>query len=135
MIKPDACPVLEFINNINRTFIIPVYQRNYSWKTEHCEKLFDDLMESHRSGKVHYFGNVVFYASYTDYTTGYAELTLIDGQQRITTVMLLLAAIRDVFHDDNITETYLINNRGREKNRVKLKQIETDRGIYESMKK
>ena len=133
MIKPDACPVLEFINNINRTFIIPVYQRNYSWKTEHCEKLFDDLMESHRSGKVHYFGNVVFYASYTDYTTGYAELTLIDGQQRITTVMLLLAAIRDVFHDDNITETYLINNRGREKNRVKLKQIETDRGIYESI--
>ena len=133
MIKPDALPVLEFINRSDRTFTIPVYQRNYSWRTEHCEKLFDDLVESFRTGKVHYFGNVVYYASYTDYATGYAELTLIDGQQRITTIMLLIAAIRDVFHDDELTETYLINNRGREKNRVKLKQIESDRGIYESI--
>lgn len=133
MIKPDACPILDFIIGLYKTFTIPVYQRNYSWSTEHCEKLFDDLLESHHTGKVHYFGNVVYYATSTDYATGYAELALIDGQQRITTIMLLLAAIRDVFHDESITETYLINNRGTEKNRVKLKQIESDRNVYESI--
>lgn len=133
MIKPDACPILDFIIGINKTFTIPVYQRNYSWRTEHCEKLFDDLLESRRTGKVHYFGNVVFYEANTNYATGYAELVLIDGQQRITTVMLLLAAIRDVFHDEEITATYLVNSRGDERNKVKLKQIESDRNVYESI--
>ena len=133
MILPTATPILDFINVTNRAFIIPVYQRNYSWKTEHCEKLFEDLLDSLKTGKHHYFGNVVYYSSFVDNATGYTEIALIDGQQRITTVMLLLAAIRDVFKDENITETYLVNSRGNEKNRVKLKQIETDRTIYEAI--
>lgn len=133
MILPTATPILEFINNTNRSFIIPVYQRNYSWKAEHCEKLFEDLLDSLQTGKRHYFGNVVYYSSFIDNATGYTELTLIDGQQRITTIMLLLSAIRDVFKDDNITETYLVNNRGNEKNRIKLKQIESDRTTYEAI--
>lgn len=125
--------ILEFINNANRTFVIPVYQRNYSWKVENCEKLFDDLLHSTKTSKNHYFGNVVYYPVWADYASGYAELALIDGQQRITTVMLLLAAMRDVFNDDAITETYLVNSRGQEKNRVKLKQIESDRVVYEAI--
>ena len=133
MILPTATPILEFINNTNRTFVIPVYQRNYSWKAEHCEKLFDDLIDSLKTGKRHYFGNVVYYSSFVNNATGYSELTLIDGQQRVTTIMLLLAAIRDVYNDNDITDTYLVNSRGDEKNRVKLKQIESDRVIYEAI--
>lgn len=133
MILPTATPILEFINNTNRTFVIPVYQRNYSWKAEHCEKLFDDLIDSLKTGKRHYFGNVVYYSSFVNNATGYSELTLIDGQQRVTTVMLLLAVIRDVYNDNDITDTYLINSRGNEKNRIKLKQIESDRVIYDAI--
>jgi hypothetical protein len=135
--KPDATSILSFINSVDKTFVIPVYQRNYSWSAEECGKLFEDLLDSMKTGKRHYFGNIVFYAKETNAWAGYSELILIDGQQRVTTTMLLLAAIRDVEEDENkrarITNTYLLNRNSDTKERVKLKQIETDRDIYESI--
>ena len=135
--KPDATSILSFINSADKTFVIPVYQRNYSWSAEECGKLFEDLLESMKNGKRHYFGNIVFYAKETNAWAGYSELILIDGQQRVTTTMLLLAAIRDVEENENkrarITNTYLLNRNSDTKERVKLKQIETDRDIYESI--
>lgn len=135
--KPDATSILSFINSADKTFVIPVYQRNYSWSAEECGKLFEDLLDSMKTGKRHYFGNIVFYAKETNAWAGYSELILIDGQQRVTTTMLLLAAIRDVEEDENkrtrITNTYLLNRNSDTKERVKLKQIETDRDIYESI--
>ena len=135
--KPDATSILSFINSADKTFVIPVYQRNYSWSAEECSKLFEDLLDSMKTGKRHYFGNIVFYAKETNAWAGYSELILIDGQQRVTTTMLLLAAIRDVEEDENkrtrITNTYLLNRNSDTKERVKLKQIETDRDIYESI--
>ena len=114
-----------------------IYQRNYSWDKDNCEKLFSDLLDSLDSGKKHYFGNIVYYAISTDFASGYSELALIDGQQRITTIMLLLAALRDLAPDDvtknNIQSTYLTNPQSNEQNRVKLKQIESDRDIYEAI--
>ena len=135
--KPDATSILSFINSADKTFVIPVYQRNYSWSAEECGKLFEDLLDSMKTGKRHYFGNIVFYAKETNAWAGYSELILIDGQQRVTTVMLLLAAIRDVEDDEKkrawITNTYLLNRNSDTKERVKLKQIESDRDIYESI--
>lgn len=135
--KPDATSILSFINSADKTFVIPVYQRNYSWSAEECGKLFEDLLDSMKTGKRHYFGNIVFYAKETNAWAGYSELILIDGQQRVTTTMLLLAAIRDVEEDENkrarITNTYLLNRNSDTKERVKLKQIESDRDIYESI--
>lgn len=135
--KPDATSILSFINSADKTFVIPVYQRNYSWSAEECGKLFEDLLDSMKTGKRHYFGNIVFYAKETNAWAGYSELILIDGQQRVTTTMLLLAAIRDVEEDEvkraRITNTYLLNRNSDTKERVKLKQIETDRDIYESI--
>ena len=129
--------ILDFISATKRTFIIPVYQRNYSWDKDNCEKLFSDLIDSLKSGKKHYFGNIVYYAISTDFASGYSELALIDGQQRVTTIMLLLAAIRDLSDDEklkeNIQVTYLTNPQSTEQNRVKLKQIESDRGVYEAI--
>lgn len=129
--------ILEFISATKRTFIIPVYQRNYSWDKDNCEKLFSDLIDSLESGKKHYFGNIVYYAISTDFASGYSELALIDGQQRVTTIMLLLAALRDLSDDEiaknNIQGTYLTNPQSTEQNRVKLKQIESDRGVYEAI--
>ena len=135
--KPDATSILSFINSADKTFVIPVYQRNYSWSTTECTKLYEDLLESLRTGKRHYFGNIVYYALDSVLWSGYSELALIDGQQRITTIMLLIAAIRDVEPDedkkDKITKTYLINKNSDTKERVKLKQIESDRDIYEAI--
>lgn len=133
---PRAVPILEFISAAKRTFIIPVYQRNYSWRKEHCEKLFEDIIEAAQKDKKHYFGNVVYYALSTDFAAAFSEFALIDGQQRITTIMLLLAALRDTVADENqrqsIEENYLINkNNG--SYRVKLKQIEGDRDVYDSI--
>lgn len=135
--KPQAISILEFISSTNRTFVIPVYQRNYSWEPKNCEKLFNDLVQSLRDGKHHYFGNIVYYALNTNFSSGYTELALIDGQQRVTSVMLLLAAIRDSEKDqekkDGINNIYLKNERGDELNRIKLKQIESDRSVYEAI--
>lgn len=135
--KPDATSILSFINSADKTFVIPVYQRNYSWRVEECEKLFNDLLDSLKTNKRHYFGNIVYYVLDSIVWQGYSELALIDGQQRVTTIMLLLAAIRDTELDENkrriITETYLLNRNSTTKERVKLKQIESDRDIYESI--
>lgn len=135
--KPDATSILSFINSADKTFVIPVYQRNYSWRAEECEKLFEDLVDSLKTNKRHYFGNIVYYVLDSIVWQGYSELALIDGQQRVTTIMLLLAAIRDTEPDETkrkiITETYLLNRNSTTKERVKLKQIESDRDIYESI--
>lgn len=117
--------------------MIPVYQRNYSWNKENCEQLFEDLLHVEEEGKNHYFGNIVYYVSRNDTIHNYEELALIDGQQRITTVMLLIAAIRDNCEDESerasITKNYLQNRDSEERERVKLKQIEGDRDSYEAI--
>jgi uncharacterized protein with ParB-like and HNH nuclease domain len=133
--QPDA--ITEFIKTNERTFVIPVYQRNYVWKIEDCEKLFDDVLVSIKTGKKHYFGNIVYYQDGIDPFSGYARYILIDGQQRITSTMILLTAIRDEEPDNEkrnlLTYTYLTNEKAEEKFRVKLKQVETDREAYESL--
>jgi uncharacterized protein with ParB-like and HNH nuclease domain len=133
--QPDA--ITKFIKSNELTFEIPVYQRNYVWKVEDCEKLFDDILEGIRNKRKHYFGNVVYYESGRDPFSGFARYVLIDGQQRITSTMLLLAAIRDEEGDESkraaLTTTYLTNEKAEENFRVKLKQVETDREVYEAI--
>ena len=133
--QPDA--ITKFIKSNELTFVIPVYQRNYVWKTEDCEKLFDDVLEGIRKKKKHYFGNVVYYEDGRDPFSGFARYVLIDGQQRITSTMLLLTAIRDEEEDEEnkrkLTSTYLTNENAEESFRVKLKQVETDRIVYEAI--
>jgi uncharacterized protein with ParB-like and HNH nuclease domain len=133
--QPDS--ITKFIKSVELTFVIPVYQRNYVWKIEDCEKLFDDVLEGIQNKKIHYFGNIVYYADGTDPFTGFTRYVLIDGQQRITSTMLLLAAIRDEEeNEDNrkkLTSTYLMNENAEENFRVKLKQVETDRSAYEAI--
>ena len=134
-------PIVDFITsggNGKLTFIIPVYQRNYSWGKEDCEQLFEDVKNSiPKEGcpeKFHYFGNIVYDEAERDPFSGYIQYILIDGQQRITSTMLFLAAIRDEEEDesikDNIDSTYLKNQDAPEDSKIKLKQIEMDRETY-----
>jgi uncharacterized protein with ParB-like and HNH nuclease domain len=135
--QPDPTNILSFISTTKRTFIIPPFQRRYVWKKASCITLFDDLKEIITHKQDHYFGNVVYYALHTDFASGYSELSLIDGQQRITTIMLLLIALRDAENNPevqgNLENTYIKNGGVNENNRIKLKQIESDRVLYEKL--
>ena len=86
-------PFVSIING-NKQFIIPVFQRDYSWATEQCRKLWDDIMRSGREEDVgHFMGSFVYVAGSVGAVFG--SWLVIDGQQRLTTLTLLLIALRD----------------------------------------
>lgn len=73
-------------------FMIPEYQRPYSWEKENCEQLFDDIYESNRDSE--YFLGTIILQEIENIGTG-KKYAIIDGQQRITTLQILLACLRD----------------------------------------
>ena len=85
--RGDAKPLVKMLQGADTRFVIPVYQRNYDWRQEQCERLFDDLEGIAREGRAsHFFGSIVSKADMD-------RRVLIDGQQRVTTVFILLAAL------------------------------------------
>ena len=77
--------LINFMSGADRRFIIPVYQRNYDWKTEQCQQLFDDIVKIVRlKRKSHFLGCLV--SAHNDGT--FDEFFVIDGQQRLTTISL-----------------------------------------------
>jgi len=119
-------------------FVIPVYQRNYDWQPEQCGRLFDDLVEVAKTGRrEHFFGSIVS-------QTPRGERVIIDGQQRITTVFLLLAAIRDQVKDgvvksenedlvEDINDYYLIDNRHKDDQKLRLKLVKSDSEAFKAI--
>ena len=107
--------VLNFIGGLDKVFIIPPFQRNYEWNFEQCDELFMDIINSYKRQKTHYLGNVVYYVGRNN-GASYSEFILVDGQQRVTTILLLLCALRDSISDSNMFESvnkrYLINDTG-----------------------
>ena len=130
--------LLEFIGNGKKTFNIPVYQRNYDWREEQCRKLFEDIQNIVKSDYEieHFLGTVVYVSSKAE--MNFNEYILIDGQQRITSVMLLLKVLHEkVMREDykeEIWEEYLINKRVPEENlRIRLKPVESDGMPYKKL--
>ena len=113
-------------------FNIPVYQRNYDWETEDCKQLFQDIEAITITGKDHFIGSIV-YISIGTATEPYYNI--IDGQQRITSVMLFLKALHDSTSDTRfkkqVRHGFLINIGLDDLPKMKLKQIESDRSVYE----
>lgn len=117
--KADATTLLGFFEeNQNNQFVIPIYQRLYSWKKEQCEQLWDDIIKIGGNDKMngHFIGSVLYVR---DGNTHSSPLLIIDGQQRLTTITLLFIALRNHSSDEvkilekfsrkNI-ESYLINS-------------------------
>lgn len=79
-----------------KQFIVPIFQRDYSWGTKHCQQLWKDVIRvgSDPNVKGHFLGSVVYVAA-EDNTATITRWLLIDGQQRLTTLTLLLIALRD----------------------------------------
>lgn len=141
--KPIEQHLLEMLSNKNVTFFVPPYQRNYEWTESQCEVFFDDIVkvtELNLSGTQaeHFFGTIVYVQD--EHIFGEPDvLVLTDGQQRITTTMLCLAAIRDSIEDDKakaiIDSTYLKNEKVNSDTeyKIKLKQVETDWEAYKNI--
>lgn len=78
----------DFIDKNLRQYSIPVYQRNYEWSAEQCEKLFEDIIQAHKLDRYHFTGSVVYSLLKTENKIDY--YIIIDGQQRLTTIYILL---------------------------------------------
>ncbi len=137
--KGSEARLIDFIDGNKKRFIIPVYQRSYSWKIEQCKQLFDDLVSMIKTGrKTHFFGSLVSLYNPNGRNT---EYLIIDGQQRLTTVSLLLLAIYNLLHnnkiysneeglDQEIFEECLIDKHQPTQTRLKLKPIQSDAEAY-----
>ena len=103
---PQEIKLLHMLSNNDVTFFIPPYQRNYEWSDEQCAVFLEDIRktyESNNAGKhaEHFFGSITYFA--TEAAFGQPnKLVLIDGQQRITTTMLFLVAMRDILGDEGL---------------------------------
>ena len=79
----------------NKQFAVPIFQRRYSWETKHCQKLWEDVLnlgQSH-TNRFHFIGSIVYIDPKVNAASRVRELQVIDGQQRLTTLILLLAAL------------------------------------------
>lgn len=93
-VTADAIVTIEWLSTAGTTLVVPVYQRQYRWKIDGCERLLRDLRAVARTdaGQTHFLGSILYTATSSGEVT---EWMLVDGQQRVTTLMLLIAAIRD----------------------------------------
>lgn len=130
------------ILNGNKQFLIPVYQRYYSWETEQCSRLWNDIVEMQKKDKAgHFVGSIVNIAEQA-MPTGVQKYMIIDGQQRLTTLSLLLIALRDYAeeHPEDGTinarriDNMLLKNEYEDGDeRYKLLLTETDRDLLISL--
>ena len=95
-------PFHEIVNG-NTQFFIPVFQRDYSWEEEHCLKLWEDLlMSAQKEGNYGHFIGSIVYVDSRDTLAGFTRWMVIDGQQRFTTLTILLIALRDFIRKHGI---------------------------------
>ncbi len=92
---------------VNTTLIIPVYQRNYDWKKFHCEKLFEDIEKLVGNEELHFLGAIVYQDKKS--TGMFKESIIVDGQQRISSLILLAKALYDSTNDEEIRHALSVN--------------------------
>ncbi len=102
-----------FEENQNNQFVIPIYQRLYSWEKEQCKQLWDDIIKIGGNDKMngHFIGSILYVLDGITHSNN--PLLIIDGQQRLTTITLLLIALRNHSSDEvkrKEIESYLINS-------------------------
>lgn len=93
---------LEFMGAQNTRFVIPVYQRVYSWTRHQSRELFVDIMRAGLSGSTHFLGTALFIESEGE-QGGVRKLDVIDGQQRLATMTVLLTAFSRYLEEQNAT--------------------------------
>ncbi len=136
--KAKEATLLRFFEeNQNNQFVIPIYQRLYSWEKEQCEQLWDDIIEIGGNDKMngHFIGSILYVR---DDNTHSSPLLIIDGQQRLTTITLLFIALRnhlseEVKRKEKEIESYLINSDKDGDKKFRLILSESDRDTLLSL--
>ena len=136
--KGSEAKLVSYMQGSDKRFIIPVYQRNYDWRIENCKQLYDDLIAIVRKERSsHFFGSIVSVHSDGEFN----EYLIIDGQQRLTTISLLMLAMYNLMKAgivtplqsnlaDKIYKTYLIDEWQEEDTRIKLKPVKNDSAAF-----
>ncbi|MDB5185215.1 MAG: hypothetical protein JWN38_1023 [Candidatus Saccharibacteria bacterium] len=129
--------IKDFLYTPGKYFVIPDFQRPYSWEKSNVDSFLSDLETVLERNKAHFFGSVVYINEGDD-------SVIIDGQQRSTTVLLMLTALyhlalehpeKSAIPAEQIMKSYLFNEFaariGNEENRIKLRTVTTDNEIFE----
>lgn len=131
--KATQSSINDFFALTGTFFSIPVYQRNYTWEEENCEKLLQDIVSISQNKKTHFMGSITYILLHIDDEKSLRQLqefVIIDGQQRITTLMLLLKAIETKIPNEEIKKEIdgLLNLSGQ---RLRLKPIKSDKEAFD----
>ncbi|WQR65141.1 DUF262 and DUF1524 domain-containing protein [Helicobacter pylori] len=135
--KAREATLLEFFEqNQTNQFVIPIYQRLYSWKKEQCEQLWDDIIKIGGNDKMngHFIGSILYVRDGITHSNN--PLLIIDGQQRLTTITLLFIALRNRSSDEvkrKKMESYLINSDKDGDKKFRLILSESDRDTLLSL--
>ncbi|MDZ7699902.1 MAG: DUF262 domain-containing protein [Deltaproteobacteria bacterium] len=133
--KASEINLNRFLSQSDTQFIIPVYQRNYDWSHSQCKQLLDDILEIgiNSNTTAHFIGSIVYVHDDVYSASGIRELTIIDGQQRLTTLTLIYLVIYDLAGNlgkdalvNRINETYLINKFAADEEKLKLRPTENN---------
>jgi uncharacterized protein with ParB-like and HNH nuclease domain/predicted transport protein len=135
--KATEAKLLEFLKK-SPQFVIPIYQRTYSWNEKECRQLWDDIMRTGRSDTVsaHFVGSIVYVEKGLYSVSSQTPLLVIDGQQRLTTVTLLIEALArslgeseplEGFSAKKLRNYYLLNSLEDGERKYKLVLSQTDK--------
>lgn len=135
--KAKDTSLLTFMRNATQS-IIPIYQRTYSWQVAQCQQLWADVLRAGASaeGHIHFIGSIVYIERDQSQVSNASPLMVIDGQQRLTTITILLEALArhvgdtepvEGFSAKKIRGYYLLNDLESEDRRYKLLLTQTDR--------
>ena len=137
-----ATKIYEFFQNQKQLLLIPLYQRTYAWEEVHCKRLFDDIVKVCKNKLAsHFFGSIVSVLDNMEDD----DLLIIDGQQRITTISIIVLALKNAVMNNDIscgysqeelndlTKTYLFASFRRTERKIKLRPIERDRIAYDAL--
>ncbi|GAA9970201.1 DUF262 and DUF1524 domain-containing protein [Helicobacter pylori] len=136
--EADATTLLKFIkDNQKNQLVIPIYQRVYSWEKEQCKELWDDIIKVGGNDKMdgHFIGSILYVLDKITHSNN--ALLIIDGQQRLTTITLLLIALRNHLSDEvkrkEIEDHYLINSDKDSDKKFRLILSESDKDTLLSL--
>lgn len=114
--KPNSLTINKLLTDSDSLYQIPIYQRPYKWGDDEIDKLWEDIYESFKNEEPNYFLGSIITAKPSE-TSNY--LDVVDGQQRLTTLIILMATIRDLYpninreeseHDSTVIDLHQIKN-------------------------
>lgn len=135
--KATEAKLLDFLKK-SPQFVIPIYQRTYSWTERECRQLWDDILRTGHNDAIaaHFVGSIVYIEKGLYQVSSQSPLLVIDGQQRLTTVMLILEALArclgdaepvDGFSAKKLRNYYLLNPLEEGERGFKLLLTQTDK--------